>query len=130
LVAERAARAGLAFMAQRLPYDDWDDGQERRRGGSRGSPRWGFEHDVEVDPDGEVAAYALVWLDLPNRVSELEPVGVRADQQRRGLGRAICLYALERLRDRGARDRARRVTRRRRLPRSARTVRVDRLPRA
>jgi len=29
-------------------------------------------------------------------------VGVRADQQRRGLGRAICLYALERLRDRGA----------------------------
>jgi GNAT superfamily N-acetyltransferase len=57
---------------------------------------------VLVDPDGEVAAYALAWLDDANRVGELEPVGVRDDQQRRGLGRAVCLHAVRRLRDHGA----------------------------
>lgn len=57
---------------------------------------------VVVDPAGEVAAYAIAWLDAPNRVGELEPVGVRADEQRRGLGRAVCLHALQRLRAAGA----------------------------
>jgi ribosomal protein S18 acetylase RimI-like enzyme len=58
---------------------------------------------VVVDSGGAVAAYALAWLDEPNRVGELEPVGVRDDQQRRGLGRAVCLYALHQLRAHGAR---------------------------
>ncbi|MGN6797972.1 MAG: GNAT family N-acetyltransferase [Gaiellaceae bacterium] len=57
---------------------------------------------VVVDPEGEVAAYALAWLDDPNRVGELEPVGVRENQQRIGLGRAVCLHALHRLRAEGA----------------------------
>lgn len=57
---------------------------------------------VVVAPDGSVAAYALVWLDERNRVGELEPVGVHADHQRRGLGRAVCLHALQRLSDEGA----------------------------
>jgi ribosomal protein S18 acetylase RimI-like enzyme len=58
---------------------------------------------VVVAPDGAVAAYALAWLDERNRVGELEPVGVRAEDQRRGLGRAVCLHALHRLRAAGAR---------------------------
>lgn len=57
---------------------------------------------VAVAPDGTVAAYALAWLDERCRVGELEPVGVRAEDQRRGLGRAVCLYALQRLSDVGA----------------------------
>jgi ribosomal protein S18 acetylase RimI-like enzyme len=57
---------------------------------------------VAVAPDGSVAAFALAWLDERNRVGELEPVGVRRDEQRRGLGRAVCLYALQRLREAGA----------------------------
>jgi GNAT superfamily N-acetyltransferase len=57
---------------------------------------------VLVDPAGRVAAYALAWLDVANRVGELEPVGVRDDQQRRGLGRAVCLHAMRRLREHGA----------------------------
>jgi ribosomal protein S18 acetylase RimI-like enzyme len=57
---------------------------------------------VVVDPAGEVAAYAIAWLDEPNRVGELEPVGVRSGHQRRGLGRAVCLHALRRLRAAGA----------------------------
>jgi GNAT superfamily N-acetyltransferase len=57
---------------------------------------------VVVDPRGKVAAFALGWLDQRNRVCELEPVGVRAGEQRRGLGRAVCLYALRQLRAAGA----------------------------
>ena len=57
---------------------------------------------VVVGPGGEVAAYALAWLDERNRVGELEPVGVRAEDQRRGLGRAVCLHALQQLRAAGA----------------------------
>ncbi|HEY6961435.1 MAG TPA: GNAT family N-acetyltransferase [Gaiellaceae bacterium] len=57
---------------------------------------------VAVGPDGEVAAFALAWLDDRHRVGELEPVGVRLEDQRRGLGRAVSLFALQRLRDSGA----------------------------
>ncbi len=64
---------------------------------------WRAELDcVVVAPDGSVAAYALGWLDERNRVGELEPVGVRKEDQRRGLGRAVCLYALQQLKAAGA----------------------------
>ncbi|HEY3962477.1 MAG TPA: GNAT family N-acetyltransferase [Gaiellaceae bacterium] len=64
---------------------------------------WRPELDcVVVGPDGSVAAYALAWLDEVNRVGELEPVGVRAEEQRRGLGRAVCLFALEQVKAAGA----------------------------
>lgn len=57
---------------------------------------------VVVDPGGEVAAFALAWLDDDHRVGELEPVGVRPEDHRRGFGRAVCLHALQRLRAAGA----------------------------
>jgi ribosomal protein S18 acetylase RimI-like enzyme len=57
---------------------------------------------VVVAPDDTVAAYAIAWLDESNGVGELEPVGVRREDQRRGLGRAVCLHALQRLRNEGA----------------------------
>lgn len=64
---------------------------------------WRPELDcIVLDAEDRVAAFALVWLDAPNRVGELEPVGVRADLQRRGLGRSVLLHALHRLRDEGA----------------------------
>ena len=57
---------------------------------------------IALDPDDQVAAFALVWPDDANQVGELEPVGVRPDLQRRGLGRAVLLHALHRLRAEGA----------------------------
>ena len=45
-------------------------------------------------PDGRFAAYCLVWPDDENRVGELEPVGVREEFRRRGLGAAVCTFAL------------------------------------
>jgi ribosomal protein S18 acetylase RimI-like enzyme len=63
------------------------------------------ELDCVVEaPDGTFAAYVLCWYDDANRVGELEPVGTHPGYRRRGLGAAVCTYALQRLRDTGARQ--------------------------
>jgi ribosomal protein S18 acetylase RimI-like enzyme len=55
-------------------------------------------------PDGRFAAYCLVWPDDENGVGELEPVGVREEFRRRGLGTAVCTFALQRLYEEGGRQ--------------------------
>ena len=55
-------------------------------------------------PDGRFAAYCLIWPDDENRVGELEPVGVRDEFRRRGLGGAVCTFALGRLHEEGGRQ--------------------------
>jgi ribosomal protein S18 acetylase RimI-like enzyme len=55
-------------------------------------------------PDGRFAAYCLIWPDDENRVGELEPVGVREEFRRRGLGAAVCTFALRRLHEEGGRN--------------------------
>jgi ribosomal protein S18 acetylase RimI-like enzyme len=55
-------------------------------------------------PDGRFAAYCLVWPDDENAVGELEPVGVREEFRRRGLGAAVCTFALRRLHEEGGRQ--------------------------
>jgi ribosomal protein S18 acetylase RimI-like enzyme len=55
-------------------------------------------------PDGRFAAYCLMWPDDANRVGELEPVGVREEFRRRGLGAAVCTFALRRLHEEGGRQ--------------------------
>ena len=55
-------------------------------------------------PDGRFAAYCLIWPDDENRVGELEPVGVREEFRRRGLGAAVCTFALSRLYEEGGRQ--------------------------
>jgi ribosomal protein S18 acetylase RimI-like enzyme len=54
--------------------------------------------------DGRFAAYCLIWPDDENGVGELEPVGVRAEFRRRGLGAAVCTDALRRLHEQGGRE--------------------------
>jgi GNAT superfamily N-acetyltransferase len=55
-------------------------------------------------PDGRFAAYCLCWPDDENRVGEFEPVGVRSEFRRRGLGAAVCTFALQRLHEEGGRQ--------------------------
>jgi len=55
-------------------------------------------------PDGRFAAYALLWPDDENGVGELEPVGVREDFRRRGLGAAVCTFALRRWHEEGGKQ--------------------------
>ena len=57
---------------------------------------------VIVAPDRSTVAFALAWLDPLTLAVELEPVGVHADHQRRGLGRAVCRAALRAARAAGA----------------------------
>ena len=55
-------------------------------------------------PDGRFAAYCHIWPDDENAVGELEPVGVREEFRRRGLGAAVCTFALRRLYEEGGRE--------------------------
>jgi ribosomal protein S18 acetylase RimI-like enzyme len=68
---------------------------------------WPYRADLDCvveAPDGTFAAYVLCWYDDANRVGEFEPVGTHPDHRRRGLGTAVCRYALRRLRDVGAKQ--------------------------
>ncbi len=51
---------------------------------------------VAVAGDGELAAFATVWLDDVNRMVVFEPVGTHPAHQRRGLGKAVMTEGLRR----------------------------------
>ncbi|MEO5576546.1 MAG: GNAT family N-acetyltransferase [Gaiellaceae bacterium] len=53
--------------------------------------------------NGEIAGYALFWLDPVTDVGLVEPMRVEAPYQRRGLARALLTAGLDRLAQRGAR---------------------------
>ncbi len=66
---------------------------------------WPYRSDLDwviVAPDGRWAANCCIWLDGANQVGELEPVGTDADFRRLGLGRGVCIAALQALRETGA----------------------------
>jgi len=88
ILDEPAARSACAF----------EDDEESRAV----LARHGF-----VEPGGplhrNVASYVLVWPDDENGVALFEPVGTHAEFRRRGLGAAVCTYALRRLYDEGLR---------------------------
>ena len=67
---------------------------------------WLYRADLDlqiVTPGGDVAAFALGWLDTATASVELEPVGVHPDWHRRGLGGEICRAVLRAARGLGAR---------------------------
>jgi ribosomal protein S18 acetylase RimI-like enzyme len=66
---------------------------------------WPYRPDLDCvveAPDGSFAAYVLCWYDDVNRVGEFEPVGTHQSHRRRGLGSAVCRFALRRLQEEGA----------------------------
>jgi ribosomal protein S18 acetylase RimI-like enzyme len=69
--------------------------------------QWPYRESLDCvveAPDGRFAAYCLCWPDDANRVGEFEPVGVRPEFRRRGLGAAACTFALGRLYEEGGRQ--------------------------
>lgn len=66
-----------------------------------------FRHDLDlvaVAPDGSFAAYVGVLYDETNRRGLFEPVCTHPDHRRHGLGRALMVEGLHRLRALGAAD--------------------------
>ena len=69
--------------------------------------QWPYRESLDCvieAPDGRFAAYCLCWPDDAHHVTEFEPVGVRAEFRRRGLGTAVCTFALRRLYEEGGRQ--------------------------
>ena len=66
---------------------------------------YAYDRDVvAVAADGSFAAFTMCWLDTKAAIGEFEPVGTHPDHRRRGLGRAVNAFGLQRLRDGGARE--------------------------
>jgi len=66
---------------------------------------WPYRADLDCvaeAPRRRFGAYALAWYDDANRAGELEPVGTVPELRRHGLGRAVNLFALRRLKEAGA----------------------------
>jgi ribosomal protein S18 acetylase RimI-like enzyme len=56
---------------------------------------------VAVSPNGELAAFAQLWLDSISKQGQFEPVGTSPDFRRLGLGSAVLLEGMNLMRERG-----------------------------
>ena len=66
------------------------------------SPVYAPEHEIFViAPNGEAAAFCIVWTDALNKIGHFEPVGTHPDFQRKGLGKSLLFDALCRLKSEG-----------------------------
>jgi len=67
------------------------------------APGYVPELDLVVEgPDGRFVAFCICWLDPVNRTGEFEPMGTHPDFWRKGLGTAVMLAGLERMKAFGA----------------------------
>ncbi len=65
------------------------------------SPVYDQERDlVAVSPEGRIASFVVWWPDVSG-IAQIEPFGTHPAFQRRGIGRALMYYALERMRAAG-----------------------------
>jgi mycothiol synthase len=66
------------------------------------APGYAAEREyVVVAPDDTFAAFTVTWHDPLNRIGLLEPVGTHPDHRRRGLGKALVLHAMHRMKAAG-----------------------------
>ncbi|NIM95778.1 MAG: GNAT family N-acetyltransferase [Anaerolineales bacterium] len=79
-------------------YEGWEWYQNVQR-----APLYRRDLDiVAVSPEGDVASFCTVWFDDVTRTGVFEPVGTPIGYQRRGLGKAVMLEGLHRLKRLGA----------------------------
>jgi mycothiol synthase len=91
---------GLAAARNASFEEDWTGDQYRREVMGKA----GYDPDreiVAVAPDGRIAAYTVYWTDTRNGLGLFEPVGTHREFRRLGLGRAVMLHAMERMRSAG-----------------------------
>jgi ribosomal protein S18 acetylase RimI-like enzyme len=96
--AEARARASYGAFQSKWELDKYI----QRRLSFMRSPVYEDERDMVVTaPDGRIAAFCIYWLDPVNKVGLFEPVGTHPDFQRQGLGKAVLLESLRRMKARG-----------------------------
>ena len=100
--------AGDADLAERVAIhcDVWAPSRVTEESFANVRRAWPYRASLDcvvVAPDGRFAAYAHLWPEDETGVGELEPVGVRAEFRRLGLGAAVCTYALRRWWEEGGR---------------------------
>ena len=62
------------------------------------SPVYVKEYEIFViAPNGDVAAYCIIWTDELTKLGHFEPVGTHPDYQRKGLGKSLLFEGLRRL---------------------------------
>jgi GNAT superfamily N-acetyltransferase len=62
------------------------------------SPGYAPERELVIQaPDGTFVAFTVTWYDHLNRIGLFEPVGTHQDYQRRGFGRALMLYGMQKM---------------------------------
>ncbi len=92
------ARAQYGAFKSLAPFEQY----EGRFTNFMRSPVYQPELDiVAVAPDGQIGAYCMVWTDLVNKVGLFEPVGTHPQFQHQGLGRAVVLWGLHKLKEYG-----------------------------
>ena len=104
----RCRTAGLADLAERVSIhrEVWAPSRVTESSYEQVRAEWPYRESLDCvveAPDGRFAAYCLCWPDDEHRVGEFEPVGVRPEFRRRGLGAAVCTFALCRLHEEGGR---------------------------
>jgi mycothiol synthase len=62
------------------------------------SPGYDPERELVIQaPDGKLVTFCIIWFDQLNRTGSFEPVGTHRDYQRRGFGRAVMLYGMQKM---------------------------------
>jgi mycothiol synthase len=96
--AESRALASYSAFKSTWPMDRY----LARRFSFMRSPVFDRNRDMVVAaPDGRVAAFCIYWIDAVSQTGLFEPVGTHADFQRQGLGKALLLATLARMRAEG-----------------------------
>ncbi len=66
------------------------------------SPGYDLTRELAIQsPDGLYVAFTVIWFDRLNRTGLFEPVGTHRDYRRRGFGRTLLLYGMQRMADAG-----------------------------
>jgi ribosomal protein S18 acetylase RimI-like enzyme len=98
--AEAESRARASYAAFQSAWD-WDKYMYRRLSFMRSSVYEAERDMVMAAPDGQIAAFAIHWFDPVNKVGLFEPVGTHPDFQQKGLGKALLLDSLRRMKAHG-----------------------------
>ena len=66
------------------------------------APDYRKDQDIVIKaPNGEYAAFSLIWQDAPNRLATLEPVGTQPEFRRMGLAREAIFEGMRRMKRKG-----------------------------